>query len=215
MAYNFIKERLLSILNSNKTINFLKTLNDNEVPLSNSIPILNLLIKKVFSNEKDVLIIKYTTSIYDVIINNKRILIRLNLLAVKNKKNSFKNFAYEREENVVIEDIIEEVNDKIDSYDYIFLIRVEEEGPDENLEKKFKACYHYYLIPIDIFKIDEEEKKKKIMEEERKKSSKNFRGLTKSYSGKKWILENFHSFSFKYSNEILNFYNIGFPYVNC
>ena len=47
MSDNFIKERLLSILNSEKTINILKE-KYNNIPITKSIPILNTLIKDVF-----------------------------------------------------------------------------------------------------------------------------------------------------------------------
>ena len=164
MSYDFIKERLLSVLRSQKAISFYKEY-FNKIPISNSRPILNLIIEELFTNEKNIEFINYnkiTSKINDIIIYDKKILIRLHSFNCSNKKISFKNFECEDLDNeYLIEYVINEVNREIDSYDYIFLIRAEEQEAIKNKEKKFKSCYHYYLIPIEYYKIDEGEKEKK------------------------------------------------------
>ena len=162
--YEKIKERLLSVLNSKKTINFYKE-HFSKIPISGSTQILNLIIEELFSNEKNIKFINYNKTklkINDVIICDKKILIRLHDFNGRNKKINFKNFELNDLDNEdLIEYVIDEVNREIDSYDYIFLIREEEQEANKNKEKKFKSCYHYYLIPIECYKIHEEEKEKK------------------------------------------------------
>ena len=67
---------------------------------------------------------------------------------------SFEHFKYEREDEIGFSYVMNVVNNKLNFYYYIFLIRIEEEYE----ENKLKACYHYYLFPTEIFKINEIEK---------------------------------------------------------
>ena len=72
MSDNFIKERLLSILNSEKTINLLKG-KYNNIPITKSIPLLNTLIRDVFIDEKDVRIIDYDSNkTNDIMLRTRR-----------------------------------------------------------------------------------------------------------------------------------------------
>ena len=217
MSYNTVKKRLLSILNSQKTISFYKE-HFSKIPIVNSIPILNLIIEELFTNEKNIEFINYNKLYYkinDIIIYDKKILIRLHSSNGTNKKINFKNFECEDlDDEDLIEYVIDEVNEEIDRYDYIFLIRAEEQEAIKNKEKKFKSCYHYYLIPIDYYKINEEEKEIKIEEHKERIENKSL-NFNKYYIGKKWVLYNFHQFSFKYNTRMLDSYNIGFPYINC
>ena len=89
------------------------------------------------NNEENVRVINYeSNSINDITINNNKILIRLNNLNYKCKRINFKYNTYKREEEFLIEEIIDQVNFKLDSYSYIFLMNVEEEEPEKNKEKK-------------------------------------------------------------------------------
>ena len=120
MSDNFIKERLLSILNSEKTINLLKG-KYNNIPITKSIPLLNTLIRDVFIDEKDVRIIDYDSNkTNDIIINNDKILIRLNSLDYRCKRINFKYFNYIKDEDFLIEEVIDQVNFSLDSYSYFF-----------------------------------------------------------------------------------------------
>ena len=150
-----------------------------------------------------------------IIINNDKILIRLNSLDYRCKRINFKYFNYIKDEDFLIEEVIDQVNFSLDSYSYFFLINVEEEELHKNKERKFKRCLHYYLIPTEFYKIDKEEKERKKKEQEKRlEITKNLRN-TKTYSGKYWVFANFTRFNLKYNNRILDEYNIGFPFVNC
>ena len=223
--YEEIEERLLLILRSQKTISFYKE-HFGKIPISGSTPILNLIIEELFTNEKNIEFINYNrinSKINDIIIHDKKILIRLHAFNSLSKKFSFKYFYIQNlDDEDLIEYVIDEVNREIDSYDYIFLIRAEEQEAIKNKEKKFKSCYHYYLIPIDYYKIDEEEKEEKI--KQHKKRLEEYKEKIKSqvdykinhcYIGKKWDFCNFNKFFFRYNIGMLDSYYIGSPYVNC
>ena len=215
MSYNFIKQRLITILNSDQTKSFYKD-HFGKIPITASNPILNFIIDGVFANEKNIKIEENNQGVYIIIINNKKIMIRLHSFDTKNKRFIIKSFKYEREENVIIENVIDEINFILGNYDYIFFIRAEEELASENEEGKFKACYHYYLIPMEIYKINEKEREIILLkEEERMEAPISIRKSRASYSGKTWIFKDFIKFYIKYNIRMLDKYNIGFPYINC
>ena len=90
----------------------------------------------------------------------------------------------------------EGVNNDLNTFDYFFLIRTEEEYNKEL--DKLKVCYHYYLYPSNYFKIKED-----------------FCFLNRvSFSGKNWLLRNFKDFCFKYNLEELIKFNICHPYIS-
>ena len=154
MSFEGVKEKMETILNSENTKNILFNKFKN-IPITKSIPILNLLINDVFIKEENVLVFNHTDSIVsDLVINNKKILVRLNSLKYKSKRLSFCYFPFTNEEEFLIEDIIDQANFRLNNYSFIFLIRVEEEKHCD----KLKRCIHYYLFPTDVFKIDEKEK---------------------------------------------------------
>ena len=216
--YIKIKERLLLILNSQKTYSYFKQCISN-FPISGSLLILNLIIKKLFVKEKDITIIsfKQKSKISHITIYNKKILIRLHNFHSQAKKISFKNFSNINLNNEdILEYVFDEVNEELNRYDYIFLIREEYEEAYLNREKKFKSVLHYYLIPTEIYKINEEEKKQKINQHkkrlERYEETKVFNTF---FSSESWDFFNFNNFNLKYNNSLLDKYNIGSPYINC
>ena len=132
--------------------------------------------------------------INNVIIDNKKILIRTN--SISNKFITFKSFKYEKEDQIDFINLKEEINNDLDNFDYLFLIRIEEEYNEEFDE--LKVCYNYYLFPSKYFEIKE-----------------NFPFLNRtSFSGKRWVLKNFKDFCFKYDIESLISFNICSPYIS-
>ena len=201
-----IKEKLSSALQEEKTINFLKNvLNYNGFGLSNSTPNLNKFLKELAKNNQEIKIINNGNRkkiINDIEIYGKKILTRTNSITNNSAYNiSFKSFGYEKEDKINFANVMNVVNDKLDYYHYIFLIRIEEE---ENDEDQIKACYHYYLFPAEIFKI---EKVEKINFNKHKKKS--------SLSSKYWIFHSFNSFYLKYNDDLLKLYNFCPSYINC
>ena len=155
MAYWNIKEKLNSALNSENTISFLKNkLNDDGLGLSNSTPNLNRFLKELPKRDNNIKIINKgnrTRINNDIEILGKKILTRTN--SVGNSKNiTFESFKYEKEDKIDFKNTINVINEKLNFYDYIFLIRIEEE---EDKDDKLKACYYYYLFPTENFKIKE------------------------------------------------------------
>ena len=217
--YTKVKERLIQILNSQKTINYFKE-HFSKIPISCSPLILNLIIEDIFIKEKDVILINYKkqkSKINNILIFNKKFLIRLHSFHSQTKKLTFKsyyNLNFMDED--ILEYVIEDVNEEIDSYDYIFLIREEYEEAHLNKERKFKSVYHYYLIPIEIYKINEKEKEEKIKEHKKRleKYGETIK-INTFYGGALWVFFYFSKFFFKYSISLLDEYNIGYPYINC
>ena len=188
-SYDTIKTRLKTILQSERTIEFLNKLTDFSFSLSNSPQITNKFIKKVFQGEGIENKNNRKRFINNVIINNKRI-------SLTNKIITFKHLKYEKEDQIDFSNLKEEMNNELDNFDYFFIIRIEEEY-NEELDK-LKVCYHYYLYPSKHFKIKE-----------------NFPFLNRtSFSGEKWVLRNFKDFCFKYDEESLISFNICYPYIS-
>ena len=201
-SYGNIKEKLSSALQSKETIIFLKNiLNYNGFGLSNATPNLNRFLYELPKSDNDIEIIdrgnrKKINN--DIKIYNKKILVRTSSISANHI--SFKFFKYEKEDEIDFGNVMNVVNEKLDFYDYIFLIRIEE---DDN-EKQIKACYYYYLFPTEIFKI---KKVEKINFEKHKRKA--------SLSSEYWTFRSFNSFYLKYNDELLSLYNISPPFINC
>ena len=194
-SYDTIKARLKTILQSERTIEFLNKLTNFGVSLGNSPQISNKFIKEVFQgvgieiennhNRK-----KITNNI---IINNKKILLRIN--SITNKIIFFKTFKYKKQDQIDFSNLKEEINNDLDNFDYLFYIRMEEEYNEEFDE--LKVCYHYYLFPSKYFKIKE-----------------NLPFLNKSsFSGVNWVF-NYKDFYFKYNVNSSISFNICSPYIS-
>ena len=90
----------------------------------------------------------------------------------------------------------EKINHDLDNFDYLFLIRIEEEYNEEFDE--LKVCYHYYLFSSKYFKIKE-----------------NVPFLNNSsFSGNRWVFRTYKDFCFKYDLESLISFNICSPYIS-
>ena len=99
-SYDTIKTRLKTILQSERTIEFLNKLTDFGISLGNSPQINNKFIKEVFQGEGIEIENKNNRRrfINNVIIDNKKILIRTN--SISNKFITFKSFKYEKEDQI-------------------------------------------------------------------------------------------------------------------
>ena len=194
--YDTIKTRLKTILQSKRTIEFLDKLTNFGLSLGNSSQITNKFIKEVFQGEDIEIENKNNRKrfINNVIIDNKKILIRTNSITNKNIK--FKTFKYEKHDQIDFSNLKEKINHDLNNFDYLFLIRIEEEYKEEFDE--LKACYHYYLFPSKYFKIKE-----------------NFPFLNNSsFSGHRWVFRNYNEFCFKYDIDSLISFNICSPYIS-
>ena len=194
-SYDTIKARLKTILQSERTIEFLNKLTDVGFSLGNP-QTNNKFIKEVFQGEGINIENRNCRkkTINNVIIDDKKILIRTN--SITNKKNFFKAFKYEKQDQIDFSNLKNKINHDLDNLDYLFLIRIEEEYNEEFNE--LKVCYNYYLFPSEYFKIKE-----------------NFPFLNKtSFSGERWMLRNFKDFCFKYDLDSLISFNICSPYVS-
>ena len=194
-SYDTIKARLKTILQSERTIEFLNKLTDFGISLGN-IQLNNKFINKVFQGEGISIVDKNNRKKIsnDIIIDDKIIVIRTN--SIKNKIITFKSFKYEKEDQIDFTNLKEEINNELDNIDYLFLIRIEEVYNKEL--DILKVCYHYYLFPSEYFKVKE-----------------NFPFLNKtSFSGVRWIFKSYRDFCFKYDLESLTSFNICSPYIS-
>ena len=194
-SYDTIKTRLKTILQSERTIEFLNKLTDVGFSLGNS-QINNKFIKEVFQGEGIDIENRNCRkkTINNVIIDDKKILIRTN--SITNKKLFFKAFKYEKQDQIDFSNLKNKINHDLDNLDYLFLIRIEEEYNEEFNE--LKVCYNYYLFPSKHFKIKE-----------------NFPFLNKtSFSGINWLLRNYKDFCFKYDLDSLISFNVCSPYIS-
>ena len=195
-SYDTIKTRLKTILQSERTIEFLNKLTDFGLSISNSTQNTNKFIKEVFQGEGIEIENKHNRKkfINNIIIDNKKILLRIN--SISNKFINFKALKYEKQDQIDFSNLKNKINHDLDNLDYLFLIRIEEEYNEEFNE--LKVCYNYYLFPSEYFKVKE-----------------NFPFLNKtSFSGKRWMLKNFKEFCFKYDLESLISFNICSPYIS-
>ena len=195
-SYDTIKARLKTILQSERTIEFLNKLTDFGLSIGNSILNTNKFINEVFQGEGIEIENKNNRKkfINNIIIDDKKILIKTN--SITNKYIKFKTFKHEREDEIDFSNLKENINQDLNNFNYLFLIRIEEDYNEELDE--LKVCYHYYLFPSKYFRIKE-----------------NFPFLNRaSFSGVNWILKNHNEFFFKYNLESLISFNICSPYIS-
>ena len=190
-SYDVIKTRLKTILQSERTIEFLNKLTDFGISLNNSPQIINKFIKEVFQGEGIEIENKHNRKkINKIIIDNKKILLRTTSLS-----NKF-IIKYEIQDQIDFSNLKNEINNDLNNIDYLFLIRTEEDYNEELDE--LKVCYNYYLFPSKYFRI-----------------KKNFPLLNKtSFGDERWLLKNFKEFYFKYDLENLISSNICLPYIS-
>ena len=194
--YDTIKTRLKTILQSERTIEFLDKLTNFGISLGNSSQITNKFIKEVFQGEGIEIENKNKRKkiTNNIIIDNKTILLRTT--SISNRFINFKNFKYEKYDQIDFSNLKEKINNDLDNFDYLFLIRTEEEYNEEFDE--LKVYYHYYLFPSEYFKIKE-----------------NFPFLNNSsIIGVRWLFRNYKDFYFKYDLESLISFNICSPYIS-
>ena len=195
-SYDTIKARLKTILQSERTIEFLNKLTDFGISLGNSPQINNKFIKEVFQGEGIEIENKhYRKKINNnIIIDNKKILLRIN--SSSNRIINFKNFKYEKHDEIDFSNLKEKINNDLNNFDYFFIIRIKEEY-NEELDK-LKVCYYYYLYPSKYFRIKE-----------------NFPFLNNSsFSGHRWQFRSYREFCFKYDIDSLISFNICPPYIS-
>ena len=176
-SYDTIKTRLKTILQSERTIKFLDELTNFGISLGNT-QITNKFIKKVFQGEGIEIENKNNRKrfINNIIIDNKKILIRTN--SISNRIITFKSLKYEKQDQIDFSNLKEKINHDLDNFDYLFLIRIEEEYNEEFDE--LKVCYYYYLFSSKYFKIKE-----------------NFPFLNNSsFSGNRWVFRTYKDFCF-------------------
>ena len=195
-SYDTIKARLKTILQSERTIEFLNKLTDFGLSIGNSTQNTNKFIKEVFQGEGIEIENKNNRKrfINNIIIDDKKILIKTN--SITNKCIKFKTFKHEKEDEIDFSNLKEKINHDLNSFDYFLIIRIEEDYNEELDE--LKVCYHYYLFPSKYFRIKE-----------------NFPFLNRtSFSGKRWMLKDFKEFCFKYDLESLISFNICSSYIS-
>ena len=194
-SYDTIKARLKTILQSERTIEFLNKLTDFGLSIGN-LQLNNKFIKEVFQGEGIEIENKNNRKrfINNVIIDNKKILIRTN--SISNKKIFFKAFKYEKHDEIDFSNLKEKINHDLNNFDYFLIIRIEEDY-NEVLDE-LKVCYNYYLFPSKYFRIKE-----------------NFPFLNRaSFSGVNWTFKNYKDFCFKYDLDSLISFNICSPYIS-
>ena len=195
-SYDTIKTRLKKILQSERTIGFLDKLTDFGLSKGNSTQNTNKFIKEAFQGEGIEIENKHSRKkiTNNIIIDNKKILLRTT--SISNKFINFKYFSYKKHNQIDFSNLKEKINNDLDNFDYLFLIRIEEEYNEEF--DKLKVCYYYYLFPSKYFRIKE-----------------NFPLLNKtSFSGVRWIFRSYREFCFKYDLESLISFNICSPYIS-
>ena len=195
-SYDTIKERLKTILKSERTIEFLNKLTDFGLSIGNSAQNTNKFIKEVFQGEGIEIENKNNRKrfINNVTIDNKKIIIRT--ASTTNKYIKFKTFKYEKQDEIDFSNLKENINQDLNNFNYLFLLRIEEDYNEELDE--LKVCYHYHLFPSKYFRIRE-----------------NFPILNRtSFSGVNWSFRNYNEFHFKYNLESLISFNICSPYIS-
>ena len=194
-SYDTIKTRLKTILQSERTIKFLNDLTNFGLSIGN-ILLNNKFINKVFQGEGISIVDKNNRKKFsnDIIIDDKKILLRT--ISITNNIISFKCFRHEKDDEIDFSNLKEKINNDLDNFDYLFLIRIEEVYNKEL--DILKVCYNYYLFPSKYFRIKE-----------------NFPFLNKSsFSGKRWVFRSYREFCFKYNLEDLISFNICYPYIS-
>ena len=195
-SYDTIKEKLKTILKSKRTIKFLNKLTDFGLSIGNSAQNTNKFIKEVFQGEGIKIENKNNRKrfINNVTIDNKKIILRT--ASTTNKFIKFKTFKYEKQDDIDFSILKENINNDLNNFDYLFLIRIEEDYNEELDE--LNVCYYYYLFPSKYFRIKE-----------------NSPFLNRaSFSGANWAFRNYNEFIFKYNSESLTSFNICSPYIS-
>ena len=195
-SYDTIKEKLKTILKSERTIEFLNKLTDFGLSIGNSAQNTNKFIKEVFQGEGIKIENKNNRKrfINNITIDNKKIIIRT--ASSTNKYIKFKTFKYEKQDEIDFSNLKENINNDLNNFNYLFLIRIEEDYNEELDE--LNVCYNYYLFPSKHFKIKE-----------------NFPFLNRSsFSGVNWAFRNYNEFCFKYNSDSLISFNICSPYIS-
>ena len=174
--YKGIREKIESILKSENTINFLNDFSRFGCVVSKSENV-NIFINNVFINDDDVRIESSNThsKIDDVNIYNKKINIKTLSSNCKSKKFLFKSFKFREGEQIDINYILDCVREKLNFYDYFFIIIIERNRKNQ----PFKVRYNYYLISAKIFNINND-----------------FTKTISGYHGKSWNLQNNKDFCF-------------------
>ena len=195
-SYDTIKTRLKTILQSERTIEFLNKLTNFGLSIGNSTQNTNKFIKEAFQGEGIEIENKHSRKkiTNNIIIDNKKILLRTT--SISNKFINFKYFSYKKHNQIDFSNLKEKINNDLDNFDYLFLIRIEEEY-NEKFDK-LKVCYHYYLFPSKYFRI---------------KENLPFLNNT-SFSGHRWIFRSYREFCFKYDVDSLISFNICSPYIS-
>ena len=196
-SYDTIKERLKTILESERTIEFLNKLTDFGISLSNAVQITNKFINEVFQGEGIKIVNRNNRKrfINNILIDNKKILIKTN--SVTNRYIKFKTLKYEKQDQIDFSNLKNNINNDLNNFDYLFLIRIEENYNEEFDE--LKVCYNFYLFSSEYFKIKE-----------------NFpRFLNRSsFSGNRWLFKNYNEFYLRYDIGSLMSFNICRPYIS-
>ena len=133
----------------------------------------NKFINKVFQGEGISIVDKNNRKKFsnDIIIDDKKILLRT--ISITNNIITFKCFKHKKDDEIDFSNLKEKINNDLDNFDYLFLIRIEEVYNKEL--DILKVCYHYYLLPSEYFKVKE-----------------NFPFLNKSsFSGKRWVFRSY------------------------
>ena len=195
-SYYTIKERLKTILKSERTIEFFNKLTNFGLSIGNSVQITNKFIKEVFQGEGIKIENKNNRKkfINNVTIDNKKILIKTN--SVTNRYIKFKTLKYEKQDQIDFSNLKEQINNELNTFDYFLIIRIEEDY-NEVLDE-LKVCYNFYLFPSKYFRIRE-----------------NFPILNRaSFSGVNWMLRNYNEFNLRYDIGSLMSFNICSPYIS-
>ena len=148
-SYDTIKARLKTILQSERTIEFLNKLTDFGITLGNSPQINNKFIKEVFQGEGIEIENKHNRKKNNnIIIDNKKFLLRTT--SITNKFINYKHLKYEKQDQIDFSNLKKNINNELDNLDYLFFIRIEEDYNEELDE--LKVCYNYYLFPTEYLK---------------------------------------------------------------
>ena len=143
-----IKEKLKFILRSEKTTKFLDASSSLKYVINNSIGNTNNFIDNVFGGEEniDIELTNSLCKIDNIIISDKRIMIRTASFNTTNFV--FKSFKFRKEFD--ISEVLKDIKRKLNFFDYIFFIRI-----DRNKKNKpFKVLYNFHLIPISFFNLN-------------------------------------------------------------
>ena len=193
--YEEIKEKLKTILTSQKTINFLNNFTNDLLSVGN-IQLNNYFINKVFKNNEEVIIEnRGNRKLYsnNIIINGEKIILRTT--SMTNNKFCIKHIAPDRQ--VDFNESKRKINNILkNEIKYVLIIRTEEFYYYEL--DKLEVVYYYYLFPSDYFMIIEDEP---IINDS-------------SFSGARWIYKDFKEFCGRYHLRNLHKYNICLPYIS-